>query len=88
MLAPESYFLFRSAASLSRAAPVKRGVERPDLLLLAPGGRSLFLKVKPQAEDLSRAHRAFADLCRGCAVPLLVVRSLAEARQAFDRLDL
>jgi hypothetical protein len=60
----------------------------PDLMLLAPKGRSLFVTIKPQAEDLTRAHRAFADLCRAAAVPLVVVRSLPEARQAFDRLGL
>lgn len=60
----------------------------PDLLLLAPQGRSLFVTIKPQAEDLTRAHHAFADLCRGAAVPLVVVRSLPEARQALDRLGL
>lgn len=60
----------------------------PDLLLLAPKGRSLFVTIKPQAEDLTREHRAFADLCRAAAAPLVVVRSLPEARQAFDRLGL
>ncbi|MBE7220367.1 MAG: hypothetical protein INR64_18005 [Caulobacteraceae bacterium] len=60
----------------------------PDLMLLAPKGRSLFVTIKPQAEDLTRAHRTFADLCRAAAVPLVVVRSLPEARQAFDRLGL
>lgn len=60
----------------------------PDLLLLAPGGRAVFVRVKTQAEVLPRAHRAFADLCRGCGVPLVVVRSLPEARDAFDRLKL
>ena len=60
----------------------------PDIMLLAAQGRSLFVTIKPQAEDLTRAHRAFADLCRAAAVPLVVIRSLPEARQAFDRLGL
>ncbi len=71
-----------------RTAAGRVNPEAPDLLLLAPGGRSVFVKIKLQAEDLTRDHRAFADLCRSCAVPLVVVRSLPEARQAFDRLRL
>lgn len=67
-------------------APIEAGL--PDLLLLAPGGRLVFLKIKTQAEELSRAHRAFADLCRERAVPFVVVRSLPEAKRAFDRLGL
>ena len=64
------------------------GAGAPDLLLLAPGGRTVFVRIKLQAETLPRAHRAFADLCRACGVPLVVVRSLAEAQAAFDRLSL
>jgi hypothetical protein len=64
------------------------GAGAPDLLLLAPGRKIAFVRFKTQAETLPRAHRAFADLCRGCGVPLVVVRSLAEARAAFDRLKL
>lgn len=60
----------------------------PDLLLLASGGRVVFVKIKTQAEDLSRAHRAFADLCRQRTIPLLVVRSLPEAKKALDCLGL
>ncbi|MCW6507727.1 VRR-NUC domain-containing protein [Lichenifustis flavocetrariae] len=66
--------------------PVSAGV--PDLLLLAPKGRSLFVKIKTQAEDLSRADRAFADLCQQRGIPLVVVRCLPEARRAFDLLSL
>ena len=51
------------------AGATRDAVGGPDLLLLAPGGRSVFVTVKPQAIDLTRAHRAFADLCRSCAVP-------------------
>lgn len=81
--------VFGLAAAAPPSGPADRQtVDGPDLLLLAPAGRSLFVTVKPQAADLGRAHRAFADLCRSCAVPLLVVRSLPEARRAFDRLAL
>lgn len=72
----------------SPSAPDHDGVEGPDLLLLAPGGRSAFVTIKPQAAKLTRAHRSFADLCRSCAMPLLVVRSLPEAKRAFDALHL
>ena len=71
-----------------QATPDDGGVEGPDLLLLAPGGRSAFVTIKPQAAKLARAHRAFADLCRSCSIPLLVVRSLPEAKRAFDALHL
>ena len=62
------------------------GAGVPDLMLLIPGGRVAFLTIKTQARDLTRAERAFADLCRACAIPVHVVRSLAEARAALDRL--
>lgn len=72
-----------------RAADARSiGAGTPDLLLLAPGGRAIFVRIKLQAETLTRPQHAFADVCRGCGVPLLVVRSLAEARAAFDRLPL
>ena len=70
------------------AATAPDAIGSPDLLLLAPGGRTVFVTVKPQAAALTRAHRAFAALCRSCAVPLVVVRSLPEACRAFDRLHL
>lgn len=60
----------------------------PDLLLLLPGGRLAFLLIKTQARVLSRAERAFADLCRARAIPVHVVRSLPEARQALDSLGI
>ena len=66
--------------------PVTAGV--PDLLLLAPNGRLVFVRIKTQAEHLSRADRAFADLCQQRDIPLVVVRSLPEAQCAFDRLAL
>jgi hypothetical protein len=65
-------------------APVEAGL--PDLLLLAPKGRVAFVKIKTQAEELSRANRAFDDLCRERAIPFVVVRSLPEALRAFDKL--
>jgi hypothetical protein len=58
----------------------------PDLMLMLPGGRLAFLKIKTQAQDLSQAHRAFADLCRERDIPLAVVRSLSEARPVLDLL--
>jgi hypothetical protein len=78
-----------AATGETKAAPATHpAAGMPDLLLLAPGGRAVFVRVKTQAETLPRAHRAFADLCRACGVPLVVVRSLPEARDAFDRLEL
>lgn len=60
----------------------------PGLMILLPAGRAAFLLVKTQASTLSRAERAFADLCRSLTVPVHVVRSLPEARRAFDHLGL
>ena len=58
----------------------------PDLLLLLPEGRLAWLKLKPQAQRLTRAQNAFADLCRERAIPFHVVRSANEARQVLARL--
>lgn len=60
----------------------------PDLLLLGPEGRAACLKIKTQAERLSRDQAAFAALCRRRGVPFAVVRSLAEARAALVRFGL
>lgn len=60
----------------------------PDLLLVLPDGRLAFLVIKTQARSLSRAERAFADLCRAQAVPIHVVRSLPEAVHVLDRLGI
>jgi hypothetical protein len=57
----------------------------PDLLLLLPGGKSFCLKIRAQAERLSRDQAAFGDLCRERGIPYVVVRSLAEARAALLR---
>ena len=80
--------LLKKPSEDSEAGP--RGAPRvslvsgiPELLFLLPGGRIAFCKVKTQAARLSRAHHAFADLCRERGIPLLVVRSLPEARAAI-----
>lgn len=68
----------------SRGVSVAAGVA--ELLLLWPEGRSAFLAIRTQAQMPTSAERAFAELCRASAVPLRVVRSLPEARQALDDL--
>ena len=60
----------------------------PDLLLLLPAGRLACLKIKTQAQTLTRAQRAFADLCRERAIPFHIVRSLPEARIVLDHLTI
>lgn len=82
--------LTRAPASRDRGAPGRVSLADgvPDLLLLLPGGRLGFLLIKTQARALSRAERAFADLCRTRAIPVHVVRSLPEARQALDSLGI
>ncbi len=57
----------------------------PDLLLLLPGGKSACLRIRSQAERLSRDQVAFRDLCGQRGIPYAVVRSLAEARSALVR---
>jgi hypothetical protein len=57
----------------------------PDLLLLLPGGRTICLKIRTQAERLSRQEAVFGDLCRERGIPFAVVRSVAEARAALAR---
>lgn len=70
-----------------RAAPaLPPGV--PDLLLLGPAGRAACLKIKAQADRLSRDQAAFADLCRQSGIPFAVVRSPEEARGALVRFGL
>lgn len=89
---PDAVPLGLSRASAPRATGdpgrVSLATGVPDLLLLLPGGRLAFLLVKTQARALSRAERAFADLCRTRAIPVHVVRSLPEARRALDSLGL
>ncbi|WP_131194723.1 hypothetical protein [Lichenihabitans psoromatis] len=69
-----------------RAVPAFVG-GTPDLLLLFPGGRSLCLKIRTQAERLSHDHVAFGHLCRHRDIPYVVVRSVAEARRALGQVD-
>lgn len=67
-----------------RAVPaLPRGA--PDLVLLAPGGRTACLKIRTQAEGLTRDEAAFADLCRQQGIPFAAVRSVAEAATALGR---
>jgi hypothetical protein len=72
----------RPVPSGHRAVPAFVG-GAPDLLLLLPGGKSFCLKIRTQAERLSREQAAFGDLCRQRGIPYAVVRSLAEARAAL-----
>jgi hypothetical protein len=72
----------RAPAPGHRAAPTfVAGV--PDLLLLLPAGRSACLKIRTQAERLSRDETAFRDLCRQRGIPFAVVRSVEEAKVAL-----
>lgn len=61
---------------------------QPDLLLLMPGGRTACLKIRTQAMRLSREQASFGDLCAQRGIPFVVVRSVAEARDALKRLGL
>lgn len=81
------------ALAVTRAATPEKGGPHvdvaagvPDLLLLYPGGRLACLKIKTQAQTLSTAQKAFADLCRGQGIPFHIVRSLSEGRAVFERL--
>ena len=63
--------------------PFVRGV--PDLVLLLPRGRTACLRIKTQADRLSREQVMFGDLCRQQGIPFAVVRSAPEARDALTR---
>lgn len=67
-----------------RGAPAfPRGA--PDLVLLAPGGRTACVKIRTQAARPTRDEAAFEDLCRQQGIPFAVVRSAAEAAEALRR---
>lgn len=57
----------------------------PDLVLLAPGGRTACVKIRTQAARPTRDEAAFEDLCRQQGIPFAVVRSAAEADEALRR---
>lgn len=57
----------------------------PDLVLLAPGGRTACVKIRTQAARPTRDEAAFEDLCRQQGIPFAVVRSAAEAAEALQR---
>ena len=63
--------------------PFVKGV--PDLILLLPRGRTACLRIKTQADRLSREQVMFGDLCRQRGIPFAVVRSAPEARDALIR---
>lgn len=67
----------REAPALPRGAP--------DLVLLAPGGRTACVKIRTQAARPTRDEAAFEDLCRQQGIPFAVVRSAAEAAEALQR---
>lgn len=57
----------------------------PDLVLLAPGGRTACVKIRTQAARPTREEAAFEDLCRQQGIPFAVVRSVEEAAAALLR---
>lgn len=63
--------------------PFVKGV--PDLILLLPQGRTACLRIKTQANRLTREQVMFGDLCRQRGIPFAVVRSAPEARDALIR---
>ncbi len=67
----------RAVPSLPRGAP--------DLVLLAPGGRTACLRIRTQAARPSSDERAFQDLCRQQNIPFAIVRSAGEAASALRR---
>lgn len=91
--APDLLSVRPSAAPDRRPAPGHRAVPRfvrgvPDLLLLAPGGRSACLSIRAQADRPTADQLAFQDLCRQRGIPFAAVRSGPEARAALRRFGL
>ncbi len=79
-----------SAAPDRPPVPGRRGAPAfprgaPDLVLLAPGGRTACVKIRTQAARPTRDEAAFEDLCRQQGIPFAVVRSAAEAAEALRR---
>lgn len=59
---------------------VKRGV--PDLVLLAPGGRTHFIEVKRPGEKLTVQQEAFRDFCAFAGFPWSIAFTMEDARDA------
>lgn len=57
----------------------------PDLIVIAPGGKTLFLEVKTKSGKLSEAQKDFANDLQMMGHNYAVVRSIEDARAAFDR---
>lgn len=88
--APEVLAVRPSAAPDRPAMPGRRAVPTlprgvPDLVLLAPGGRSACLRIRTQAARPTRDEAGFEDLCRQQGIPFAVVRSAGEAEAALAR---
>ena len=56
-----------------------------DLIVIAPGGKTLFLEVKTSSGKLSEAQKSFANDLQLMGHNYSVVRSIDDARVAFDR---
>ena len=56
----------------------------PDLILLAPGGRCFGIEVKRPGGVVSQEQRAMMGQMATLGVPVAVVHSLAEARNALS----
>jgi hypothetical protein len=71
----------KAEAARMRWTGVLAGV--PDLVVIAPGGRALFLEVKTEAGRLSADQRDVHDRLVSLGTPSAIVRSIDDARLAF-----
>ena len=74
------------AGALMNAAGAVKGV--PDLIVIAPGGKTLFMEVKTPEGRLSPDQKKFAGDLQSMGHQYALVRSIDDARVAFARADI
>lgn len=74
------------AGALMNAAGAVKGV--PDLIVIAPGGKTLFMEVKTIEGRLSPDQKKFAGDLISMGHNYALVRSIEDARVAFARADI
>ena len=76
----------RIAGALMQTAGALPGV--PDLLVIAPGGKTLFMEVKTPSGRLSDVQKEFANKLQTMSHNYALVRSIDDARKAFARAEI
>ena len=76
----------RIAGALMQQAGASAGV--PDLIVIAPGGKTLFMEVKTPIGKLSPDQKAFANDLQNMGHNYALVGSIDDARKAFARAEI